>query len=224
MSYASLIVALADQPIAGSVDGRELIRARAAVQGSQPVDVALQAIPGSAPGDALLSKQQGNLLIVSGEICLVNDGNTPLITTGVVCDAHGDQYLNEVVVVGHVGGETRVAESGKSASRAIAVNRYRRSPDSEEPIEETDWFRIRGFGYNLEKLERVGVGALLQVSGSLSQMTSAKGDPYCEVRARSIRVHRNKGGGGNPAAGTTAAGYDQESYMGSPDDMPAKWD
>lgn len=224
MSYASLVVALTDQPTAGSVDGRELIQVRAAVQGSQPVDVALQAIPGSAPGDALLSKQQGSLLIVSGEICLVNDGNTPLITTGVICDAHPDQYLNEVVVVGHVGGETRAAQSGKSASRAIAVNRYRRSPDSEEPIEETDWFRIRGFGYNLEKLERVSVGALLQVSGSLSQMTSAKGEPYCEVRARSIRVHRNKGGGGNPAAGTTAAGYDQEAYMGSPDDMPTKWD
>jgi single-stranded DNA-binding protein len=223
MSYASLIVALADQPSTTTVDGRELIRARAAVQGSQPVDVALRAIPGSASGDALLSKQQGNLLIVSGEICLVNDGNTPLVTTGVVCDAHDDQYLNEVVVVGHVGGETRAAQSGKSASRAIAVNRYRRSPGSDEPIEETDWFRIRGFGYNLEKLERVNVGALLQVSGSLSQMTSAKGEPYCEVRARSIRIHRNKGGGGNPAAGTTAAGYDQESYMGNPDDMPPDW-
>jgi single-stranded DNA-binding protein len=219
MSYASLIVALADQPTTRNLDGRELIHATAAIQGSQPVDIALQAIPGTASGDALLTKQQGALLIASGEVCLIDDGNTPLITAGVICDAHPDQYLNEVVVVGHVGGEARMASSGKSASRSVATNRYRRRAGGVDPIEETDWYRIRGFGFNLEKLERINTGALVQVTGSFSQMTSAKGDPYCEIRARAIRVHRNKGGGSNPAAGTTAAGYDQESYMGSADDI-----
>jgi single-stranded DNA-binding protein len=219
MSYASLIVALEDQPTTTTLDGREVIHVPAAVQGSQPVSVVLRAISGTASATALLAKKSGDLLIASGEVCLINDGNTPQITTGVVCDAHPDQYLNEVVVVGHVGGECRMAESGKSASRSIAINRYVRQPDTEDPVEITDWYRIRGFGYNLEKLERILTGALIQVSGSLSQMTSAKGEPYCEVRARSIRIHRNKGGGGNPAAGTTAVGYDQESYMGTPDDI-----
>jgi single-stranded DNA-binding protein len=134
----------------------------------------------------------------------------------VICDAHSDQYLNEVVVVGRIGGDVRLAESGKSACRSIAVNRYRKDPDSAEPIEETDWYPIRGFGLNKDKLERCSKGALVQVAGVFSQMTSAKDEAYCEIRARSIRVHR-AGSGGNPAAGTTAVGYDQESFMGSTD-------
>jgi single-stranded DNA-binding protein len=220
MSCASLIVALADQPTQQPFDGRELICAHAAIQGSQPVNIALQAIPDTAAGKALLTKQQGALLIVSGALSLIDDGNTPLITASVVCDAHPDQYLNEAMIVGRVGGEVRLAESGKSACRSIAVNRYRKSADSGEPIEETDWYPIRGFGLNKDKLERAGKGALLQVSGIFSQMTSAKDEAYCEIRARHIRVHLSSGGGGgNPAAGTTAAGYEQESFMGSADDI-----
>jgi single-stranded DNA-binding protein len=219
MSYASLIVALADQPAKRSLDGRELIHVLASIQGSQPVSVALQATPGTASGDALLAKSAGALLLASGEIALIDDGNQPLITTRVICDAHPDQYLNEVVIVGNIGGSPRMASSGKSTSRSVAVNRYSRAPDSEELVENTDWFRVRGFGFNLDKLERIGKGALVQVTGSFSQMTSSSDDPYCEIRARTIRIHRSKGGGGNPAAGTTAVGYDQESYMGSADDI-----
>jgi len=216
MSYASLIVALQDQPAKQTLDGRELICARAAIQGSQTVDIALQAIPGTASGDALLTKQQGALLIASGAVSLIDDGNTPLITTSVICDAHPDQDLNEVVVVGRIGGDVRLAESGKSACRSIACNRYRKPSDSDEPIEETDWYPIRGFGLNKDKLERASKGALVQIAGVFSQMTSAKDESYCEIRARNIRIHR-AGTGGNPAAGTTAAGYDQESFMGSDD-------
>lgn len=219
MSYASLIVALADQPTKQSFDGKELICAHAAIQGSQPVNIAVQAIPGTAPGDALLSKQQGALLITSGAVSLIDDGNTPLITASVVCDGHPDQYLNEVVVVGRIGGDVRMAESGKSACRSIAVNRYRKSPDSDEPVEETDWYPIRGFGLNRDKLERAAKGSLVEVTGIFSQMTSAKDEPYCEIRARNIRIHRSGGGGGNPAAGTTATGYDQVAFMGEPDDI-----
>jgi single-stranded DNA-binding protein len=219
MSYASLIVAMTDQPTQQSFDGKELICAHATVQGSQPIHIAVQAIPGTAPGDALLAKKQDDLLIVSGAVSLIDDGNTPLVTASVICDAHPDQYLNEVVIVGRLSGETRLAGSGKSACRSIAVNRYRKKSDDAEPVEETDWYPIRGFGHNRDKLERVAKGSLVQVAGIFNQMTNAKDEPYCEIRARNIRVHRSGGSGGNPAAGTKAAGYDHESFMGSADSI-----
>lgn len=213
MSSASLIVALSGPPAQVVLGGKEMVTAHACIAGSQPVNIVLAAQAGTACGDALLTKKQDDLLIASGGIQLDEEGNTPLITASVICDAHPDQYLNEVVVVGRVGGDVRMAESGKSACRSIAVNRYHKPPDAEEPVEETDWYPIRGFGLNRDKLERVGKGALLEISGILSQMTSANETAYCEVRARNIRIHK-AGAAGNPAAGTNAVGYDQDAFNG----------
>lgn len=216
MAYASVILSLSEPPSQQEVDGKTLIVSRGAIPGSQAVDMALQAVSGTASGDALAAKQQGDLLIASGAVSLVEDGNLPLVNASVLCNAHPDQFLNEVCVVGRIGGDVRLAESGKSACRSIAVNRYRRPPEGQEPIEETDWYPIRGFGLNRDKLERVNKGSLVEVSGIFTSMSNADGKPYVEIRARNIRVHRS-GGGGNPAAGTSATGYDQESFMGSED-------
>lgn len=216
MAYASVILSLSEPPSEREVDGKTLVVSRGAIPGGQAVDIALNAISGTPSGDALAAKQQGDLLIASGAVSLIDDGNLPLVSASVLCNAHPDQFLNEVCVVGRIGGEPRLAESGKSACRSIAVNRYRRPPEGEEPIEETDWYRIRGFGLNKGKLTRVDKGSLVEVSGIFTSMSDADGKPYVEIRARNIRVHRS-GGGGNPAAGTSATGYDQESFMGSDD-------
>lgn len=219
MSYATLIVALADQPAAATVNSKEVIAVRSQLQGRESLPVALHAPAGSAAAEALQGKTSGDLLIASGDVTLADEGSIPLITASVVCGAHADQYLNEVCIVGRIGSDSRTAESGKSTKRSIAVNRYRRDPATGEVLEETDWYGIRAFGFLKEKLERFDKGALIEVAGVFAPMTNAAGNTYCEVRARSIRAHKGGKGGANPAAGTTAAGYDQSAFMGSPDDI-----
>lgn len=224
VSYASVIVALADQPVAIVADGKEFLSAAASIQGSQPVKVSIRARATSSAAKALQAKATGDLLIASGDISLAPDNGVPVITATVVCDAHTDQYLNEVVIVGRIGSDSRLAESGKSVKRSVAVNRYLKASDSDEPVEITDWYGVRAFGFTKQKLEAAGKGALVQVTGVFDQLTNAKQEAFCEIKARSIRVHKGRKAGGNdPASGTTAAGYDQESFLGDADDIAANW-
>jgi single-stranded DNA-binding protein len=225
VSYASVIVALDDQPVATVVDGKEFLSARASIQGAQPVQLHVRTRATSAAAKALQAKAVGDRLIVSGDVSLTPEGTSPVITASVVCDAHPDQYLNEVVIVGRIGSESRIAESGKSAKRSIAVNRYIKKSDSDEPVELTDWYGVRAFGFTKQRLEAADKGALVQVAGTFDQLLNAKQEAFCEIKARSIRVHKGrKGGAPNPASGTAAAGYDQQSFMGSEDDIASDWD
>ena len=225
VSYASVIVALADQPVAIVADGKEFLSAAASIQGSQPVKVSIRARATSSAAKALQAKATGDLLIASGDISLAPDDGVPVITATVVCDAHADQYLNEVVIVGRIGSDSRLAESGKSVKRSVAVNRYLKASDSDEPVEVTDWYGVRAFGFTKQKLEAASKGSLVQVTGVFDQLTNAKQEAFCEIKARSIRVHKGRrtGGGKDPAEGTTAAGYDQESFLGEADDIASNW-
>lgn len=222
MSYASVIVALADQPVAAIADGKEFITANATILGAQPVNLAIRAYATSSAAKALQGRSSGDLLIASGEVLLNDSGSAPIITAAVLCSAHNDQYLNEVVIVGRIGSESRIAESGKSAKRSVAVNRYFSDPATQERVEVTDWYGVRAFGYTKDKLESLQKGSLVQVAGAFDQLTNAKQEAFCEIKARSIRVHRSRQNA-NPAAGTSAAGYDQESFQGTPDDIATDW-
>lgn len=223
VSYASVIVTLDDQPVPMVVDGKEFIGARASIPGAQPVNLSIRTRATSAAAKALQAKDAGTRIIASGDVALNPEGTEPVITAFVICDAHPDQYLNEVVIVGRIGGSSRVAESGKSTKRSIAVNRYSKAADSDEPVEHTDWYGVRAFGFTKDRLEAADKGALVQVAGTFDQLTNAKQQAFCEIKARSLRIHKGrKGGAPNPASGTAAAGYDQESFMGS-DDIPADW-
>jgi single-stranded DNA-binding protein len=223
MSYASCVLALADAPATSVIDGREYLTANAAIQGAQPVTVLLRAYPGGSAAKALAAKAAGELLLVSGEVQLNADSTHPVLDASVVCNATDSQYLNEVCIVGRVASDYRATESGKSGKRTVAVNRYRKNPETEEPEELTDWFGVRGFGYNRDKLEAIAKGSLVEVTGCFEQLTNAKKEPYCEIKARAIRVHKSRGGNRNPAAGTSAAGYDQDAFNGSPDDIADDW-
>lgn len=223
MSYASCVLALAEPPVTTVIDGREYLMARAAICGSSPVSLLLRAYPSSSAAKALATKTASELLLVSGEVQLNAENTEPVLDAFVVCNANETQYLNEVCIVGRVANEFRQTESGKSGKRTVAVNRYRKNPETEEPEELTDWFGVRGFGFNRDKLERLDKGSLVEVSGSFEQLTNAKQEPYCEIKARSIRIHKRRGGNRNAAAGTSAAGYDQDSFNGSPDDIPDDW-
>lgn len=223
MSYASCVLALADAPIASVIDGREYLTAKAAICGQQPVSLLLRAYPASTAAKALTTKAAGELLLVSGEVQLNGDSTEPVLDATVVCNATDTQYLNEVCIVGRIASDYRQTESGKSGKRTVAVNRYRKNPETEEPEELTDWYGVRGFGFNREKLEKIAKGSLVEVSGCFEQLVNAKKEPYCEIKARTIRVHKGRSGSRNAAAGTTAAGYDQDSFNGSPDDISDDW-
>lgn len=220
MSYATLVVSLNATPLAATASGREVLSAPVQTVHSDPANLVIRAIAGSNVATAFATKAQGQALIVSGDLILDEDSG-PVLYARMICDAHPDQYLNEVMIVGRIAGEVRVAESGKSCSRSIAVNRF---ADGKEI---TDWFKVRGFGHWKDRLETAPKGALVSVSGFLDQRTNRDGNPYCELKCRALRVHsKPKGGGGvNPAQGTTAVGYAAEDFSGEgeAENMPFNW-
>ena len=226
MSYASSIVALSEKPEVQAIDGKSYLQAAGVICGQDSVSVLLRAYADSVAAKALAEKTSGDRLIVSGEASLHQpDNDLPIIVASVLSNASDDQYLNEVVIVGRLGTEAKDAESGKSTRRSVAVNRFFRSPDPAvtEPVEVTDWFSIRAYGFTKDRLAGADVGALVEINGCFTQMTNATGKPYVEVKARMVRVHRGSKGGSNPAAGTSAVGYDHESFQGQPDECPAAW-
>lgn len=222
MGYASSVIALGAKPAPATHEGKEYLESSAVICGEPSVNVVVRTYAGSAAAGVFKDKEPGDRLLASGEICLDPDGNVPILTATVICNGHPDQYLNEIVVVGNLGSAARDSGSGKSVKRSIAANRHYRDPNQEDPVEVTDWFGIRAYGYNKERLEALEKGSLLEVSGSLAQMTNAKGEPFCEIKARAIKVHRSAKPL-NPAAGTTAVGYDQDAFNGQPDDCPSNW-
>jgi hypothetical protein len=221
VSYASAVVVLTDAPRQHVENGREFVTVSAQVPSDQrPIPVLVRAYADSAAAKALTEKAAGARLLISGDVQLTKEPEQPLITATVICPAYDDQYLCEVSLVGRVGGEPRDAD--KSTKRSIAINRYLPNPDGGDPIEETDWFGCRAFGKTKDRFSKVDIGSLVQVSGSFSQMANAKGEPYVEVKVRGLRTHKGGKGGGNPAVGTAAVGYDQASFEGN-DDISSNW-
>jgi single-stranded DNA-binding protein len=217
VSTATLIVALAAHPTGTQAGGKEVLEAFASTVNPDPLSVLLRCPAGSNAAKAFAAKAPGDRLIASGDLILDEAGNLPILYPRVLCDASAEQYLNEVTLVGRIAGEARTTESAKSCSRSLAVNRYVASEEL------TDWYKVRGFGYAKDKLEAAPKGALVAISGALEQRTNRDGQPYCEIKCRSLRIHgRPKGATHNPAAGTSATGYSHEDFSG-PDEMPFNW-
>lgn len=217
MSTATFVVALAAPPATTQLGGKEALEAFAATNSREPSNVLLQCHAGTSAAGVFATKQANDLLIVSGDLTLDGNGNTPLLYTRVICDATPNQYLNEVNLVGRIAGEPKVTGSAKSCSRSVAVNRYIGGE------EQTDWFKVRGYGFAKDKLEQAPKGALVSISGILEQRTSREGQPYPEVKARVVKIHGKPKGGGSaadPSAGK-AAGYSAEDFN-SPE-MPWDW-
>jgi single-stranded DNA-binding protein len=223
VATAALIVSLESAFAPAVRDGKEYLLANSVIPGEQPVKVRILAPAGASAAKLLQGKAAGDRVIISGPLRLEEDGSLPAVTALVACPATEEQFLNEVLFVGRVGGEPRDAESGKSTKRSIAVNRYRRKPDSDEAEELTDWMGTRAFGYTKDKLAKLKVGSLVEVTGMLVQLTNAKDEPFCEIKARSISVHKGRRGNSNPAKGTMAAGYSDSEFEGSPEDINPDW-
>lgn len=219
VSTATLVVALAAQPVIAPMDGHDVLEALAQTTGSEPIQVILRSKNNGPIAEAFAAKSPGSVLIVTGDLSLDDQGNTAVVFLRSHCDAAADQYLNEVTIVGRLSGECKTAESGKSVARSCAVSRW----NGER--ERTDWFKLRGFGYAKDKLEGAPKGGLVCATGALEQRTNREGQPYTEVKVRALRVHGRGGSGNtrNPAAGTKASGYTHEDFAGGADDMPFHW-
>ncbi len=218
---ATLVAKLAAKPGPITEGGKDLVAVTAELAGPAPIPLMLLARAKSQVASALISKNAGDLLIVSGDLALDGAGNTPVITARVLCNATADQYPNEIVLVGRLAGDSaKVAESGKSASRSLAVNRYSNQEET------TDWWKLRGYGYLLDRLVQSAKGALVEATGALELRTNKDGAPYVELKLRTLRTHgksKATGAAPNPAAGTSAAGYDHDSFSSSAEDMPLTW-
>ena len=223
MAYCTIAVALAAAPAVSLVNEKEVWECHANTTALEPVNLLLRFRNGSNVAKVFATKQNGARLIISGDLTLeelLDKGNYPVVTGHMLCDAHEDQFVNEVVLVGRLSKESKVTDTQKSASRSIAVNRYIGRD------EHTDWFRLRGYGFSKDKLVGAPKGSLVSAHGCLEQRKNREGNPYLEVKCRSVRIHNKaRGGSPNPAAGTSAAGYDQEAFeQPSDNDMPFTWD
>ncbi len=218
MSTATLVVALAAQPAETVAHGKQVLEVFAATNGKDQVPVLLRCASGSKTAEALKTKTAGQTLIIAGDLLLEDSQTVVFIHT--LCDVSPDAYVNQVTVTGRLAKEARVAESNKSASRSLAINRM---VNGEEV---TDWFTLRGYGYVMDRLISLPVGTLAMVEGTLDLRTNREGKPYSEVKGRSIRAfERGRGskGSSNPAAGTKAVGYDHEDFVSTADNMPCDW-
>lgn len=212
MTTACVIASLAAEPVVTSSTGRETLESFAQTTSSEPCSFLLRTFPGSRHATFLSSCKAGHLLIIAGDLTLQDD--TPIIYAHALCNASPEQYLNEVVLVGRIAGESKVTASGKSASRSLAVNRFVKGEEI------TDWWKIRGYGeYMLERLNKATKGSLVSVTGCLEQRTSQSQQTYPEIKIRSLKLH----GKSKPRTSeSNAPGYSPEDFTGM-NQMPHDW-
>ena len=215
MSTASILTKIASRPTLEAVSGSELATCETLTDDAQKIQLRVVARPGSATANSLLDQEVGSLVILTGDITLDGDGNLPVMNLRSFCKAHEDQFLNEASVTGRLSGQVR--EADKSISSSLAVNRL------ENGEEKVDWFRIRCFGANRERLLDAPKGALVTASGILEMRTSKEGTPFVEVKVRVLRLHA-RARGHDAADGKEAAGYSNADFDGSDaPPMPADW-
>jgi len=228
VSTATFIVKLASAPLQEVVNQKEVLQAFAETPTPEPVVIQITANTGTSIADRLNSKKQGDLVIISGSINLDDSGKNLVMNPHVLCDAHPDQFLNEINIVGRLGGEPKQAE--KSCRRSVAENRYSgKDPATGKAKENTDWWLVRGYKFNRTKLEKAPKGSLVSISGTVVTRKNKDDQPYIEITMRKMTSHkRGKGGAApDPAANTTAVGYDPSAFEGDSDDnvddLPSNW-
>jgi hypothetical protein len=155
------------------------------------------------------------LIIASGDPTLDDGGSDLILSLRSLSKGYDDQWLNEVSITGRLSGTCKPAD--KSASTSVAINRF--SGDEEV----TDWFRIRCFGLNRDKLLEAPKGTLVTASGVFEGKLTAEKKPYIEIKTRVLRLHA-RAGNHNAAEGKAAAGYATSDFDGSDaPPMPSDW-
>ena len=215
MATASILTTVSAAPALVQVHGVEMATCDTLTADSQKIPIFVKARPGSTVANSLLSQAVGNLVILTGDLQLDEEGNLPALTLRSLCKGYPEQFLNEVAVTGRLSGQIREAE--KSDSTSIAVNR------TENGAEKVDWFRVRVFGLNRERLNDAPKGALATASGILEMRTSKDDKPFVEIKTRVLHLHA-KPRGHDAAEGKEAAGYASADFDGSDAPaMPADW-
>lgn len=221
MAYASFTLRMGAPAAPTVAEGHEILEAAAQTTATDPAPLLIRARSGSSVAKSLAEQNADDLIIANGDLYLDPDTGMAILSALQVCRAYPDQYLNNVVLVGRLSGNFKIAE--KSVSTAIAADRY----VNREPV--TDWFRVRFYGGNAERIQSAPKGSLVTCPGCLESRTNKDGNPYPEIKGRTFRVIRKgRGSAGtapNPAAGTTAAGYDHSDFeQDDENSFPINWD
>lgn len=219
MAYATLTLQLGAPATPAVFEGYEIIEAVAQTNTPNPSPVILRVKSGSGASKRLADCAANDLIIANGDLALDPTDGTPFVYLRTLCGSQTDQFINDVIVVGRLSGNFKIAE--KSVSTSVASERYA----NRESI--TDWIRVRYYGGAADRLQTVPKGSLLSCCGMLESRTNKEGKPYPEVKGRNFRVIlKGKGGSSvpNPAAGTSAAGYDHADFEQDDDNaFPANW-
>ena len=211
------------------VNGKEQLQAHASIniatQESLPIVVrAWISSKGTGPAPRLQAKNKEDLVLISGNLQLGDKGTDEdgclIMNLATICDATQDQFINDATIVGRLGNDPKASDSGKSVSNSIAVNRWIGKDNKL-----TDWFKIRGWGYNGEKLqEKFPKGSLVAVNGMIEARRTRQDKLYPELKIRNLTIHASGKGGSapDPSKESSASGYDHDQFTGqSPvGDMP----
>lgn len=215
LSFATLLLTLDADPAIAQVGGSEIIQALAKTTSKEPMPVVLQCRTDSGCAANFKDLKAGALVIACGDPTLDDEGNALILSLRSLCKGYEDQFLNEVSITGRLSGTCKPAD--KSASTSVAINRFSGTE------EVTDWFRIRCFGLNKDKLLEAPKGALVTASGIFEGKTTTDKKPYIEVKTRVLRLHA-RAGQHNAAEGKAAAGYANSDFDGSDaPPMPSDW-
>lgn len=220
LSFAVLLLSITTPPGVAQADGREVLQTVAQTTDKEPFAVTLRCRTDSGCAANFKGLAPGALVIASGDPTLDDEGNALILSLRSLCKGYDDQFLNEVSITGRLPGPDRVkiTETGKSASSSLAINRFKEGDE-----EHTDWFRIRCFGLNKDKLTDAPQGALVTASGVFEGRLSSEKKSFVEVKTRVLRFHA-KARGHNAAEGKAAAGYASSDFDGSDSaPMPSDW-
>jgi single-strand DNA-binding protein len=109
-----------------------------------------------------------------------------------------------VTLIGNMGADPEVKYTQKGtqiASFSVAVNQVRRGPDGERQ-ENTEWFRIRVSGFQIEFVQRLTKGTRVLVMGrmDISHFQSRDGEPRTgfDVWADDVQAMTTRLGGSEP--------------------------
>lgn len=217
MSTAILTLALATDPRQECFDSIEVLNAFAETTSGEPVQLQLRVKTGTEKALNYSKYKKDDRLLVTGELILDESSSLPIVYANTICKAIPEQFVNEVVIVGGVGKEGKVSEKGTSLRRAIAVNRWTKSPGTTELRKLTDWFQVRSWKYQFEKMQKIPNGSLCEITGMLWPMQTHDKKPYVEVRCRTLKVHKRSGSRPDPAKETSAIGYSDSDFGQAPE-------
>lgn len=135
---------------------------------------------------------------------------------------------NKIILIGNIGREPDLSylESGMPVLKfSLAVNHRSRKKDTDEFVDETEWFNITVWGKMAEfNSERLVKGERIYVEGRLrtNQYTSNTGEQRISLEVNADRILRLPRTAASSQAGATRETTDDSLIINEPADGPSE--